>query len=73
MNTRNTPLHLFSASVIAVLLAACGSGDSGGGNSQMASTTTVSAYVTDDLGGYESVEMTLNTVQLRHTGSGRNC
>jgi len=73
MNRKNTPLHLFwTTALIAILLAACGSGDGGGGNSQP-NTTTVSAYVTDDLAGYESVEMTLNTVQLRHTGSGRNC
>ena len=35
-------------------------------------SAVVSAYVTDDLGGYESVVLTLNSVQLRHSG-GRSC
>jgi len=46
-----------------------GGGDGGGGSG---SSATVSAYVTDDLGGYDSVVLTLNSVQLRHT-SGRSC
>lgn len=56
--------------MVTALLAACGgsSSDTSGTN-----TSTVSAYVTDDLAGFESVELTLDTVQLRHTGSGRNC
>ena len=38
----------------------------------MPSTATVTGYVTDNLGGYENVVLTLNSVQLRHP-SGRNC
>ena len=60
------------AILVALLAAAslysCG-GDGGGGS---ASSATVSAYVTDDLGSYDSVVLTLNSVQLRHT-SGRSC
>jgi hypothetical protein len=59
------PVALFAA----VLLHACGGTDSGSG---MPSTATVSGYVTDNLGTYESVVLTLNSVQLRHP-SGRNC
>lgn len=58
--------------VVTTLLTACGGGSSSSGT-QGANTSTVSAYVTDDLAGYESVELTLDSVQLRHTGSGRNC
>jgi len=62
------------AFLLAGVLPACGgSGDGGGGGGGgTSSTATVSSYVTDDLGGYDTVEMTINTVQLRHT-SGRNC
>lgn len=59
------------ALIAAALLHACGGGGDGGGGS-MSNSATVSAYVTDDLGGYESVMLTLNSVQLRHT-SGRMC
>jgi hypothetical protein len=59
------PVALFAA----VLLHACGGTDSGSG---MPSTATVSGYVTDDLGGFENVVLTLNSVQLRHP-SGRTC
>ena len=49
----------------------------GGGNSSSSAnpstTSTVSAYVTDDLAGYESVLMTVNTVQLQHMGGNRLC
>ena len=57
-----------AAVVAAITLYACG----GGGESGPPATATVSSYVTDDLGGYDSVVLTLNSVQLRHT-SGRNC
>ena len=53
----------------AALLHACGGGD---GSPPPESATTVSAYVTDDLAGYDSVVLTVNTVQLRHP-TGRNC
>ena len=58
------------ALVAVALLYACGGGSDGGGGTP--SSVTVSSYVTDDLGGYESVVLTLNSVQLRHT-SGRTC
>lgn len=53
----------------AIVLYACG-GESGQGQSP--ATATVSSYVTDDLGGYESVVLTVNKVEIRHT-SGRSC
>ena len=57
------------ALLAAVTLYACGGNDEDSGSP---ASTTVSAYVTDDLGGYDSVELTLRSVQLRHT-SGRSC
>jgi hypothetical protein len=51
----------------AITLYACG-GEEGGSPA----TATVSAYVTDDLGGYESVVLTVNKVEIRHT-TGRTC
>ena len=62
---RSNSLFAVSAALIAAaLLHACGgSDDSGGGTSGSA---TVSAYLTDDLGGYESVNLTVNKVELRH-------
>jgi hypothetical protein len=59
---------MLAALLAAVTLYACGGSDGGGS----AGTTTVSGYVTDDLGVYDSVELTVNSVQLRHT-SGRSC
>lgn len=67
MRTRRTSLSILIALVAAALLHACGGGGDGGGGS-----ATVSGYVTDDLGGYDSVVFTLNSVQLRHP-SGRSC
>jgi hypothetical protein len=60
-------LAVLTALSATVLLHACG-----GGNGDPTNSATVSAYVTDDLGDYDSVEFTINTVQLRHTG-GRTC
>ena len=57
------------ALLAAVTLYACGGSDEDSGSP---ASTTVSAYVTDDLGGYESVMLELRSVQLRHT-SGRSC
>lgn len=57
---------------MAALFAAMTIGGCGGGDSSPAGSATVSGYVTDDLGGYDSVVLTLNTVQLRHP-SGRMC
>ncbi|HEX9184058.1 MAG TPA: hypothetical protein VF876_12450 [Burkholderiales bacterium] len=64
-----TLLATLTALLAAVALYACGGGD---GGSTPAGSTTVYAYVTDNLGGYDSVVLTLNSVQLRHT-SGRSC
>jgi len=69
MHTWKT-LTLASAFPIAVFLSACGSGNDGSGPTTGTETTAVSAYLTDDLAGYQSVEFTLNSVQLRHTGQG---
>ena len=59
---------IFVAMLAAIMLYACGGGGEGGGTT----TAAVSAYVTDDLGGYESVVLTVNKVEIRHT-SGRTC
>jgi hypothetical protein len=68
MREHETLLAILVALLAAASLYACGGG-SGGGS---AGSARVSAYVTDDLGGYDSVVLTLNSVQLRHT-SGRSC
>ena len=53
-----------AALIAAALLHACGGGeDPGGGTSGSA---TVSAYVTDSPDEYESVNLTVNKVELRH-------
>ena len=68
MRDHKTLLSILVALLAAATLYACGSG--GGGGS--AGSTTVFGYITDDLGGYESVNLTLNSAQLRHP-SGRSC
>ena len=57
--------------LLSSLLSGCGSGGSTG--TDPTRTSTVSVYLTDDLAGYESVLMTVNTVQLQHRGGGRLC
>jgi hypothetical protein len=69
MLMRKTVLSSLAVLSAAAMLHACGGGD---GGPAPESTTTVSAYVTDDLGGYDSVVLTVNSVQLRHP-AGRNC
>jgi len=69
MRRHDSLLAALAILIAAVMLYACGGGGDSGGP---AGSATVSAYVTDDLGGYESVVLTLNSVQLRHTG-GRTC
>jgi len=69
MRSHKTLLATLVALLASVALYACGGGDGGGAP---AGSATVFAYVTDDLGGYDSVVLTLNSVQLRHT-SGRSC
>jgi hypothetical protein len=49
------------------LLYSCG----GGGASS--DTGTVALYVTDDIADYQQVSATINSVQLRHTGTGAVC
>jgi len=68
MRDHKTLLSILVTLLAAATLYACGSG--GGGGS--AGSTTVFGYITDDLGGYESVNLTLNSAQLRHP-SGRSC
>lgn len=68
MRARTTFPAMLAVLLATALLYACGGGSDGGS----ANSATVSAYVTDDLGGYDSVTLTVNSVQLRHT-SGRNC
>jgi len=68
MRDHKTLLSILVTLLAAATLYACGSG--GGGGS--AGSTTVFGSITDDLGGYESVNLTLNSAQLRHP-SGRSC
>jgi len=70
MGDHKTLLAVLVALFTVASLYACGGGGGSGGGS--AGTATVSAYVTDDLGVYDSVVLTLNSVQLRHPG-GRSC
>ena len=69
MRSHKTLLATLVALLASVMLYACGGGDGGGAP---AGSTTVLGYVTDDLGPYDSVVLTLNSVQLRHP-SGRSC
>ncbi len=69
MRNHKTLLSTLVTLVATATLSACGGGDGGGGS---ASSTTVFGYITDNLGSYESVQLTLNSAQLRHP-SGRSC
>lgn len=67
MRAHKTLLAMAAVLLAALTLYACGGGgDSGNRGGGMSGSTTVSAYITDDLGGYESVEFTVNKVELRH-------
>ncbi len=66
MRTRTKFLVRAFIGLAIVSLYACGGGSGSPGSA------IVSAYVTDDLGGYDSVVLTLNSIQLHHT-SGRTC
>ncbi len=68
MRDHKTLLSILGTLLAAATLYACGSG--GGGNP--AGSTTVFGYITDNLGGYESVKLTVNSAELRHP-SGRSC
>jgi hypothetical protein len=59
-----------AAAILVALFAAITLHACGGDNPP--ATSMVSAYVTDDLGGYENVTLTVNKVEIRHT-SGRTC
>lgn len=73
MDIRKPISLVASIALVLGLLNACGGEGGGSGSTSGGETTTVSAYLTDDLGGYQSVEFTLDSVQLRHTGENRNC
>lgn len=69
MHASRTFLAIGLSLLLSSLIPGCGSG----GSTNPANTSTVSVYLTDDLAGYESVLMTVNAVQLQHTGGGRLC
>src|SRR5687767_12344139 len=58
------------AVLVVLTLHACGGDSSQGGGAP--ASASVTSYVTDDLGGYDSVVLTVNKVEIRHT-SGRSC
>ncbi|KPK15319.1 MAG: hypothetical protein AMJ67_15355 [Betaproteobacteria bacterium SG8_41] len=70
MRDHKTLLSILGTLLAAATLYACGSGGGGGGDP--AGSTTVFGYITDNLGGYESVKLTVNSAELRHP-SGRSC
>ncbi|MDH3317659.1 MAG: hypothetical protein OER43_18085 [Gammaproteobacteria bacterium] len=72
MRDHKTLLSILVTLLAAATLYACGSGGGGGGGGGSAGSATVFGYITDDLGGYDSVKLTLNSAQLRHP-SGRSC
>lgn len=73
MRAHKTLLAMAAALLAALTLYACGGGgDRANSGAEMAGSAVVTGYVTDDLAGYESVVLTLKSVQLRHT-SGRAC
>ncbi len=49
---------------------ACGGGSGNGGDG---ATGTVPLYLTDDMGGFKQVLVTLNSAQLVHTGTSTTC
>lgn len=69
MNIARITIAAAIPAIALVLLHGCG-GSSGGTN---AGSSAVSVYVTDDLGDYQSVNLTLNSVRLRHAGDGASC
>ena len=73
MHASRTFLAIGLPLLLSSLLLGCGSGSGGGTGTNPTNTSTVSVYLTDDLAGYESVQMTVNTVQLQHMGAGRHC
>lgn len=73
MHPSRTFLAIGLSLLLSSLLLGCGSGSGGGTSTNPTNTSTVSVYLTDDLAGYESVLMTVNTVQLQHMGGGRLC
>jgi hypothetical protein len=70
MNVARITIAVAVPAIALALLHGCGSSGSDGNTT---SRSAVSLYVTDDLGDYQSVSLTLNSVQLRHTGSGASC
>jgi len=64
-------LVVSSVLLISIILISCGNGSSSSGN---ASSGSVALYVTDSPDkDYKQVELTINSAQLMHTGSGTAC
>lgn len=66
----------FVAAAVNVLLFSCGSGGSGSGGgftNESSSPGNVVLFVTDDLGTYRKVRVTINDVRLMHMGSSASC
>jgi len=61
-------LFLAMVGISVILFTSCG-----GGDGDSASTGVVALYATDDLSNYEQVIITVNSVQLVHTGSNSVC
>lgn len=61
---------IFAAAVfiLPVFYYACGGSGDGGG-----ATGTVPLYLTDDMGDFQQVSVTINSVQLMHTGTNTTC
>jgi hypothetical protein len=57
---------VLAIAALAAIFASCG-GDGG------VSTGTVGLFVTDDLSDYQEVAVIINSVSLRHTGTGEEC
>lgn len=68
MRVRDIIILVVLSTLVFAVLYGCG-GSAGSSDN----TSTVTVYTTDDLGGYDSVELTLHTVRLDHTGSARRC
>ncbi len=64
------------AAAVPVFILSCGSGSGGAGGgfaNDGTSPGSVALYVTDDLGSYRQVRVTINDIRLEHIGSGAAC
>jgi hypothetical protein len=67
-------IFLLSLLCLGGFLASCSSGGDGAASSTTSSTIgSASLYLTDDLGAYQQVQVTVTGVQLQHTGQGTTC